>query len=394
MAYEVRLLTRDDLPAAWEMIRIAFGAERERPSWWREDRPGRLDWAVFDESGRMIAKATDRAQGHWFGGRLVPACGIAGVIVAPELRGTGLARLVLTHLLHAARGRGAVIATLFRTSPEVYRAFGCEEVGAMTRVAVPAAVLAELARPRGVLLRPAEAHDVAAVLDAYRALARAGSGLMERSGPLFDTSPEAVLAGHDGLTVAVEGGAVAGYASWDREPGYDESGRLRVSDLIAHTADATTALLAMLGSWSRVTPTISLRLPDPDPAPLLASFVGTRVESREPWMLRVLDAAGAVAARGWPAPVSGAVDLAIDDDLCPWNTGPHRLVLGGGEGRLEPGGSGAVRLTMRGFALLYAGGAGPAILRRAGMLSGGGAESDAFLAAATAGPVPALLDYF
>ena len=49
---------------------------------------------------------------------------------------------------------------------------------------------------------------------------------------------------------------------------------------------------------------------------------------------------------------------------------------------------------MRGFALLYVGGAGPPILRRAGMLSGGGADDDAFLAGATAGPVPALLDYF
>jgi hypothetical protein len=34
------------------------------------------------------------------------------------------------------------------------------------------------------------------------------------------------------------------------------------------------------------------------------------------------------------------------------------------------------------------------VLRRAGFLSGGNAETDAFLMAATAGPAPALLDYF
>lgn len=48
---------------------------------------------------------------------------------------------------------------------------------------------------------------------------------------------------------------------------------------------------------------------------------------------------------------------------------------------------------MRGLALLYAGAADPAVLRRAGLLSGDN-RSDAFLQAATAGPAPALLDSF
>lgn len=69
-------------------------------------------------------------------------------------------------------------------------------------------------------------------------------------------------------------------------------------------------------------------------------------------MLRVLDAAGAVAARGWPRHVAGSVDLWLDDDVCPWNAGPHRLSLEGGTGRLDPGGDGSVRLTARGLAVL------------------------------------------
>ena len=394
MGYDLRLLTLDDLPASWEMTRIAFGADREAPPGWLGDRPGRLNWGIFD-AGRLVAKATDRAQEHWFGGRLVPATGIAGVAVEPELRGTGLAREVLTHLLTAARDRGAVIATLFRTTPALYRRLGCEDVGALTWTAVPATSLAALERPADVTLRPAEPGDVPAVLEAYRTVARAGNGLLERSGPLFDNSAETVLSVQDGLTVAVgPDGSVDGYASWDREPGYDASGRVRVRDLTGLTSSATTALLSMLGSWASVAPTIALRLPDPDPAPLVGAFTGAQVVSRDPWMLRVLDARGAVAARGWPPHVSGSVDLALDDDVCPWNSGAHRLVLDGGSGRLEPGGSGAVRLTVRGFAVLYAGAASPAILRRAGLLAGGDPDGDAFLQAATAGPPPALLDYF
>src|SRR6185503_15238156 len=104
-------------------------------------------------------------------------------------------------------------------------------------------------------------------------------------------------------------------------------------------------------------------------------------------------APAAVAARGWPPHLSGAVDLALDDDVCPWNSGAWRLVLDGGEGRLEPGGSGAVRMTMRGLAVWYAGAADPTVLRRAGLLAGDD-SADAFLAAASAGPRPALEDYF
>src|SRR6185295_12898875 len=108
-------------------------------------------------------RATDRDQGQWFGGRLVPACGIAGVIVIPELRGRGLARTVLTRLLHHARDRGARIATLFRTAPGPYRRLGCEEVGTKTTVAIPSSALAGLVMPPDVTLRPAEAADVPAV---------------------------------------------------------------------------------------------------------------------------------------------------------------------------------------------------------------------------------------
>lgn len=394
MAHDVRLLAVEDLPAAWELSRVAFGSERQPPPGWLEERPGRHGWGTFDGAGRLVAKAVDREQDHWFGGRLVPASGVAGVAVAPELRGTGLARRLLTTLLTAARERGAVISTLFPTNPAPYRRLGYEEVGALTWTSVPTSSLGGLSPPAEVSLRPAEAADVPAVLEIYRTVARAGTGLMERSGPLFDTTADAVLQGHDGITVAErENGGIEGYASWDRGPGYDAAGRLSVPDLFGLTRPATEALLAMLGSWGSVAPTLRLRLPDPDPVTLLAPLVGSRVESRDPWMLRVLDAPGAVSARGWPAQVDGSVDLLLEDNTCPWNAGPRRLVLEGGRGRLETGGRGEVRLTARGFAVLYAGAGDPALLRRAELLAGS-IESDGLLQVATAGPRPALLDYF
>lgn len=395
MAYDVRVLSVEDLPAAWELGRLAFGGDRQPPPGALAERPGRQGWGAFDSAGRLVAKAADREQAHWFGSRLVPASGMAGVAVAPELRGGGVARLLLTRLLAAARERGAAISTLFPTTALPYRRLGWEMAGTLTWTAVPTA---SLAGPRvfgSVGLRPAEAGDVPALLEVYRTVARAGNGLMERSGPLFDTSAEAVLGGHDGISVALgPDGGIEGYASWSRGPGYDESGRITVPDLIGLTAPAAAALLALLGTWASVAPTVVLRLPEPDPAVLLGSMAGARVESQNRWMLRVVDAPAAVAARGWPPHLSGSVDLLLEDDTCPWNAGPHRLVLTGGTGRLEPGGRAGVRLTARGLAVLYASAGGPSLLRRAGLLAGGDADSDHFLQAATAGPAPALLDYF
>jgi predicted acetyltransferase len=391
VGYEIRALGVDDLPASWELTRIAFGGDKEAPPGWLTDRPARVTWGVFDGGGRLVAKAMDRAQAHWFGGRLVPATGLAGVATAPELRGTGLGRMALTRTLHAARERGAVIATLFRSGPGPYRSLGSEEVGALTWVAAPATAFAAVERPPGVTLRAAESGDEAAVDEIYGMVARASAGMLERSGPIY-TGLHPVER-YDGVTLAVGPDGVQGYASWDREPGYDADGRLSVFDLIGLTGEATRALLAMLGTWRDVAPTIRLRLPDSDPLPLLAPLVNATVESRDAWMLRVLDAAGAIAARGWPPHLSGAVDLALDDEVCPWNSGPQRLVLDGGVARLEPGGGGAVRFTMRGLAVWYAGAAHPAVLRRAGLLAGDDG-ADAFLAAASAGPRPALQDYF
>jgi predicted acetyltransferase len=389
---DVRPLTPDDDPAAFDLGAIAFGySDRSRPEGWTSNSPGRHTLGVFDD-GVLVAKAVDREQGHWFGGRAVPACGVAGVAVATERRGAGLARIVLTRLLATARERGAVISTLFPTTPVPYRQLGWEESGAIEWVAVPTATLAGIRMPGEVRLRAATAEDEPALRELYRELARAGTAMIDRSGPAW---ARGVLGDYDGVSVVEsEQGQLLGYASWDREPGYRETGMVTVDDFVVTTPVAAQALLSMLGGWAAVAPTIRMKLSTVDTAVLATTSWHAPVVDRRPWMLRLIDAAGAVAARGWSPFLSGAVDLELIDAECPWNAGPHRLVLDAGQGRLEPGGSGGVRLTPRGLALWYAGSASPDLLRRAGLLAGDDQAGEALLQVATAGPLPQLLDYF
>jgi predicted acetyltransferase len=382
---DLRVIEADGDEAAWRLGAVTFGyADESRPEDLRFTKPGRTTWGLYDDAGTMIAKLTDREQQHWFGGRLVPASGIAGVAVVPEMRGRGVARRMLTDLLHRVRDRGAAISSLDPTTLTPYRRLGWEEVGALTLTAWPTAALASAVRSPELSFRAATDEDLPRLSSLYRDAADQSAGLLDRSGPARP------LADYHGVTVAVDrDGTVVGYAAWFRGSGYEASGTVTVDDLVGADAAAVSGLLWTIGGWASVAPTAILRLPPDHPAPLLFPSTGGSVHSRHPWMLRIVDAPAAVAARGFPAWVDGVIDLSLVDAECPWNAGDHRLVLAGGTGRLEPGGTGRIRMTARGLGAWYAGIA-PATLRRAGLIDG----DDPLLAAATAGPPPAILDYF
>jgi hypothetical protein len=130
------------------------------------------------------------------------------------------------------------------------------------------------------------------------------------------------------------------------------------------------------------------------------------IAERESWMLRLLDAPAAIAARGFPA-TDLTVPLQIADDLRPANSGRWDLTVRAGEGRLSrdrtvapspspdgPSHAGCAPLALgaRGLAALYAG-TPVATLRRAGLADGGSQEADAALDGAFAA-TPFMLDGF
>ena len=386
----VRALNPADDAAVGRLGRVAFGApaaEVETISWAGTTRHG-----AFDGSGRLVAKVTDRDQEHWFGGRRVRATGIAGVAVAPEARGRGLARAVVLAAHAQARERGAVIGTLFPTAPALYRGLGYEQVGHRTTWSLPTSALAAVRRaPDGMSLEAAGAADLPDARRVYESVVSERNGYLHRDGPLWDWTE--LMDEVDGVTLARGSEGVEGYCAWTRGAGYDASAEVVVEDLFATSPEATRALLASLGSWGAVTGSVRMALPAADPVHLALPAGGIRPHSAQPWMLAVLDPAGAVAARGWPAYASCVLDLDLED-LSGESSSRVRLVVEDGRGRLEPGGSGSVRLHLRGLSLVYAGAAEPALLRHAGLLSGGSPREDELLRLVSSGPVPATNDYF
>lgn len=390
---EIRHLTSDDADASLRMSREAFGVPMgDRAAFTLG--PGTHRWGLFD-GATLAAKTVAREYTSMIGGRPVSTAGIAGVAVAPEYRGTGLARRLMADTMTRARDSGAVISTLFRTAPGLYRSLGYEQVAELVIGELPGSALAGLRVPPTVGLRRAATVDAPAIRAVYAQVAAEGSCLLTRTGPCFTATDADLLASFDGISLAVgAGGSVDGYLSWHRGEGTGAGATLSAGDLLAVNRDALTALLALAGSFGAVTPMVRLRTSGSDPIHWVIPGAGWSVCDVRQYLLRVVDLPGAVAQRGWPRGLSGTVELTVDDPVCPWNSGRHRLVLAGGDGRLEAGSGAGVTLAVAGLSLLIAGGVTCAELQRAGMIGGGSAADHWLLDAAMAGPRPAILDYF
>jgi predicted acetyltransferase len=111
------------------------------------------------------------------------------------------------------------------------------------------------------------------------------------------------------------------------------------------------------------------------------------------WMLRLIDLAGALEARGYAEGFAAELQLDVQDQTLPWNRGRLRVTIEGGRARARPGGEGSLKADVRGLAAAYSGYMTPAELRAAGLLEG--PERDlAALGLAFAGPLPWTVDQF
>jgi predicted acetyltransferase len=130
-----------------------------------------------------------------------------------------------------------------------------------------------------------------------------------------------------------------------------------------------------------------------DPRLTVLPLDGISLELEHPWMLRLADVPRALAARGYAPGARGELELDVSDDLLASNAGRFVLSVAGGEGTVRRGGSGVLRVDVRGLAALYTGHLGPWALRAAGLADG----DDAALEQAAAlfdGPAPWMVDWF
>lgn len=418
---EIRLLRPGDDPdAQLDLSERAFGpgsaANRDRRirSLSRLIAGGRYLGAFA--GGRPAAGAAFQDMRQWWHGRPVPMAGVSSVKVAPEYRGRGIGRLLMTALLDEIAARGYPLSALFPATMPLYRSLGWELAGARDTAVIPARSLLRLVPPDA--LSPQDGADSQPSDPRLPELRRAGPGDAEAVIALLGRVHEAA---RDCGPITWD---AASAADWLADPGLyaylTEDGFLAYrwqrgnEELYAERAEAISArtartLWTQLGSHASIAGKVFART-----GPASAFWWLTRerdadIAHRSLWMLRVIDAPAAIAARGFPAATSLSVPLRIADDVRPANSGCWQLSVAGGAGTLDPLGPGApnapagtadtaapagtaVTLTARGLAALYAG-TPLGTLRQAGLAAGGTAGDDAALDAAFAA-TPYMLDAF
>lgn len=401
---EIRLL--DPLDAADHTSQFRLGSEAfgtppyppTAPATPTAPPPGREVWGAFD-GATLVARVAAHAYESWWHGSRVATCGIAGVTVAPEHRGAGLLQPLLETALDAAAERGEVVSTLYPTANGIYRPFGYELVSSLDTIEIGLDELAGVRPPAATRVRRAGVGDVPAVRALYDRWAAEQNGPLTRTGPRFAATDAELLEVVTAITVAVDADdRVVGYAIWDRGAGYDPATSvMEVHDLLATTLDGYRALWRLLGSFSSVIGRVRLSSSGADAARLVLPSSRWRVVERHPYLLRVSDPAGALAAArlSLPGLAPTAVTFAVAGDRLGRADGCFRLEVGDAPGGCERVATrdGVPTFTPQGLALAYAGVQSCANLRLLDHLSGPDTH-DRLLDAVLGGRPVHVRDYF
>lgn len=353
----------------------------------------RLGWF---EDGRLVGALGVWDVGQWFGGRCVPCGGVGGVVVAPDARRRGVATDLLARSLDEMRDRGEVISALYPMTAAPYRRFGWEFAGEHVHRRVPTRALATLPpAPDDVTVRPAGREAAAASAPVFAEVAARHDGNLARSEVFqarrfdLEDGDYAYVAERDGTTIGV---LVYHHArSDDPAAVYD----LRVDELVGLDGAAELALWRVLASSTPAAADVGFVSRPADPLLLLLAEDELRAPPRAwHWMLRLVDAPAAVAARGYRQGARATVELEIADARAPWNAGRFVLEVEDGEGRLTPGGAGRVGVDIGTLSAIYTGWARPADLLAIGRLAGATVADVRALSDVFGGPTPWMREFF
>lgn len=328
-------------------------------------------------------------QGQFFGGRSVPSLGIAGVAVATEARGAGVATALMNEVVHEARANGFALSALYPATVQLYARSGYARAGARHEISVAPTVVRTGAR--GPLERVDDPENDAELRALYARFAALRNGFLDRGPYVWGRVFRPRKAATDVFKLMGPDGAV-GYLAVGHGQG-DEGTKVTVRDFVVFDRDGAARALEALSAYGSVAEEIHWYGAAPD---LLTAALPERrheIRTGDYWMLRVCDVEQALSMRGYSPLLDLTLDLEVFDDVIAENAGRFVVRVRDGHATVERGGAGALRLDVRALASLYSGFHDATTLVALGLAEGAEGELDK-ADALFAGRAPAMADYF
>jgi predicted acetyltransferase len=379
------------------LISTAFGGPvKDCEEWVRSQGLTDLRSVERSSDGRVDACLRRIEMGQFFGGRSVPMVGIAGVAVAPEARGQGLARWMMRRCLEEMYEKGEPLSALYASTQPLYRQVGYEQAGHRLSFTVPMSEVDAHERGGGGSWETVGIEEFERLAPAYRSFAARFDGMLDRGAYVWKRKFD--LRGQKGIGYASRpspGAPIDAYAVVVQKR--KDSGRITVelSDLAFLDAAAGRRLLGMVRDYASMADELIFYGAPNHPLLSLLSQQRAAGASKEFWMLRLVRAADALRLRGYSAAVDAEVHLHVSDATLPGNQGPLVLRVKDGRGEVTPGGRGEVRVSERALASVYSGFGSPAGLRLGGAEIDGSERALATLNAVFGGGgAPWMADFF
>lgn len=412
MDVEIGLLRQDEAMADARLRAQAF--EPGLGPYYDPDRPtAGLDRTHVGRSGsKLVGTLNVLPLRQWFGGRALPMGGVAGVAVAPEVRGQGLAKRLMSDALVAMRDRGEVISALYPTTSSLYRSMGYEFGGRWELTTVDVRDLATISRgssaprsrPLVEALKPGELQRMRPL---YDRIAAESNGWLDRTEIVWDRLDHVLNPdkfNSFGYVLTEDDQVVAGLTVAHRPSDNRHMFNVEIGGPFAASTDAFHAAMDLVAGLGTTAERATIGLPVETAALHLPGGILEHAESWL-WMFRLVDVGEALRLRGYNPNVSARFSFELVDETAPWNAGRWHVEIADGSARIEhdpataathsgvPDGVHPV-LDVQTLSSLFTGFMSPWEAAAAGRVQGADGAFLQAVAAAFAGQAPRLVDYF
>lgn len=298
-------------------------------------------------------------------GNAVAMAGISSVGTLPEFRRQGLSRQLMTQALADMYERGQTVASLWASQAAIYQRYQFAMTTVQRSYSIDTVDIGFHDSSRGDChvrrVTPAAEFDTIKAL--YIEFIKDRMCYLHRARPLWQNNILEDVDADGPTQMAIS------YDTDDRPVGYviytlragkishdSRNQEIKVRELIWLTMDAYRSLWQFLASHDLVGRVAWTGAPADDPAEeLMAEPRQLHARDQEGIWFRVVDVAGALAARGYIN--DGSIKVGIDDDrLTPWNNGVFELNVSGSVGEVRKCKAPAdIQLSLKALASLYTG---------------------------------------